>query len=99
MLMHTDECSRLTSLLDENTKAIKLLIGENHDLKTKYEDIRAKATYVESENKTLTDRWKAQKLKESEHLNEVNALYEDILNKQSRRPTSYKNSRANKSRK
>ncbi|CAI9280466.1 unnamed protein product [Lactuca saligna] len=76
-----DECSRLTALLEEKTKALKLLIGENQDLRTQYEDMRAKANNVEAENKTLIDRWNLQKMKDSERFNEVNALYQDILNK------------------
>ncbi|KAI3759448.1 hypothetical protein L6452_07278 [Arctium lappa] len=76
-----DECSRLTALLEEKTKALELLIGENKELKAKYEEMRARANNAEAENKTLVDRWNLQKMKDAERLNEANALYEDLLGK------------------
>ncbi|KAI3499499.1 hypothetical protein L1887_35300 [Cichorium endivia] len=57
-----DECSWLTAHLEEKTKALELLIGENQELRTQYEDMRAKANNVEAENKTLIDRWNLQKI-------------------------------------
>ncbi|KAJ9568168.1 hypothetical protein OSB04_004134 [Centaurea solstitialis] len=76
-----DECSRLTALLEEKTKALELLIDENNKLKAQYEDMKARANNAEAENKTLLDRWNLQKSKDSERFDEVNALYEDLLGK------------------
>lgn len=76
-----DECSRLTALLEEKSKALELLIGENQELRAQYEEMRARANNAEAENKTLVDRWNLQKMKDSERLNEANALYEDLLGK------------------
>ncbi|XP_071686755.1 autophagy-related protein 16 isoform X2 [Rutidosis leptorrhynchoides] len=76
-----DECSRLAALLEEKTKAVELLIGENKSLKSQYEDMRTRAINAEAENKTLIDRWMLQKMQDAERLNEANALYEDMLDK------------------
>ncbi|PWA77675.1 WD40 domain-containing protein [Artemisia annua] len=76
-----DECSHLTMLLEEKTKALELLISENKEFRAQYEEMRAKANNAETENKTLVDRWNMQKMEDSERLNEVTALYEDLLNK------------------
>ena len=61
-----DECSRLTSLLEEKTKALELLISENKELRVQYEEMRAKANNAEAENKALVDRWNMQKMEDSE---------------------------------
>ncbi|KAI3765917.1 hypothetical protein L2E82_15963 [Cichorium intybus] len=66
-----DDCSWLTAHLEEKTKALELLRGENQELRTQYEDMRAKANNVEAENKTLIDRCNFQKMKDYERLNEV----------------------------
>ncbi|KAI3684465.1 hypothetical protein L6452_33689 [Arctium lappa] len=76
-----DECSRLVALLDEKTKALELLMGENKELRSQYEEMRARAIKAEAENKTLIDRWMLQKMQDAERLNEANALYEDMLGK------------------
>ncbi|XP_076918986.1 autophagy-related protein 16-like [Bidens hawaiensis] len=76
-----DECSRLTALLEDKTKAIELLIGENKELKSQYEEMRTRAINAETENKTLVDRWMLQKMQDAERLNEANALYEEMLDK------------------
>ena len=66
-----NECSRLSALLEEKTKALELLIGENKDLKSQYEEMRSRAINAETENKTLIDRWMLQKMQDAERLNEV----------------------------
>ncbi|KAM0066405.1 putative transcription factor WD40-like family [Helianthus debilis subsp. tardiflorus] len=76
-----DECARLASVLEEKTKALELLIGENKELKSQYEEMRTRAVNAEAENKTLVDRWMLQKMQDAERLNEANALYEDMLGK------------------
>ncbi|KAK4350607.1 hypothetical protein RND71_029920 [Anisodus tanguticus] len=76
-----DECSRLTELLEEKTKALELLMGEHQDLKAQLEATSLRANNAEAENKTLVDRWMLQKMQDAERLNEANALYEDMLDK------------------
>ncbi|KAI3512852.1 hypothetical protein L1887_20173 [Cichorium endivia] len=76
-----DECSRLVALLEEKTKGLELLMGENKELKSQYEEMRIRAINAETENKTLIDRWMLQKMQDAERLNEANALYEDMLGK------------------
>ena len=66
-----DECSRLTSLLEEKTKALELLISENKELRVHYEEMRAKANNAEAEIKALVDRWNIQKMEDFARLNEV----------------------------
>ncbi|KAJ8553965.1 hypothetical protein K7X08_024643 [Anisodus acutangulus] len=77
----TDECSRLTELLEEKTKALELLMGEHQDLKAQLEATSLRANNAEAENKTLVDRWMLQKKQDAERLNEANAFYEDMLDK------------------
>ncbi|PWA74004.1 transducin/WD40 repeat-like superfamily protein [Artemisia annua] len=76
-----DECTRLAALLEEKTKALELLIGENKELRSQYEEIRTRAINAETENKALIDRWMLQKMQDAERLNEANALYEEMLGK------------------
>lgn len=74
-----DECSELKALLDEKTKALELVTSENLELKKQLEEMILKAKNAEAENKMLVDRWMLQKMQDAERLNEVNALYEDML--------------------
>lgn len=74
-----DECSELKGLLDEKTKALELVTSENLELKKQLEEMTLKAKNAEAENKMLVDRWMLQKMQDAERLNEVNALYEDML--------------------
>lgn len=76
-----DECSRLTELLEEKTKALELLMGEHQELKAQLEATTLRANNAEAENKTLVDRWMLQKMQDAERLNEANTLYEDMLDK------------------
>ncbi|KAL3342772.1 hypothetical protein AABB24_026688 [Solanum stoloniferum] len=76
-----DECSHLTELLGEKTKALELLMAEHQDLKAQIEEITLRANNAEAENKTLVDRWMLQKMQDAERLNEANALYGDMLDK------------------
>ncbi|XP_057514555.1 autophagy-related protein 16-like [Actinidia eriantha] len=74
-----DECAQLTVVLEEKTRALELVISENQELKTQFEEMTVRAKNAEAENKTLIDRWMLQKMQDAERLNEVNALYEDML--------------------
>lgn len=76
-----DECTRLSTLLEEKTRALELLMGEHNDLKGQFEAMTLRAENAEGENKNLIDRWMLQKMKDAERLNEVNAIYEDMLGK------------------
>lgn len=76
-----DECSHLTELLGEKTKALELLMAEHQDLKAQLEAMTLRANNAEAENKTLVDRWMLQKMQDAERLNEANALYGDMLDK------------------
>jgi len=66
-----DECSHLTELLGEKTKALELLMAEHQDLKAQLEAMTLRANNAEAENKTLVDRWMLQKMQDAERLNEV----------------------------
>ncbi|GFS39867.1 transducin/WD40 repeat-like superfamily protein [Actinidia rufa] len=74
-----DECAHLTVVLEEKTQALELVISENQELKTQFDEMTVRAKNAEAENKTLIDRWMLQKMQDAERLNEVNALYEDML--------------------
>ncbi|KAG9441463.1 hypothetical protein H6P81_017317 [Aristolochia fimbriata] len=74
-----DECTQLRETLEEKLNALDLVIGENVALKAQLEEMTLKAKNLEAENKMLVDRWMLQKMQDAERLNEVNALYEDLL--------------------
>ncbi|KAL2459504.1 Transducin/WD40 repeat-like superfamily protein [Forsythia ovata] len=74
-----DECSLLTTCLEEKTKALELLMSEHQSLKEQIEATTLRANNAEAENKMLIDRWMLQKMQDAERLNEANAVYEDIL--------------------
>nr|GMD79368.1 autophagy-related protein 16 [Ipomoea batatas] len=76
-----DECSSLTALLEEKTKALELMISEHQDLKAELDEMTEKANKAESENKMLIDRWMLQKMQDAERLNEANSIYEEMLDR------------------
>lgn len=76
-----DEYVHLKEQLDEKTKGLDLVISENQEIKAQLEEMSLRAKTAEAENKTLVDRWMLQKMQDAEKLNEVNALYEDMLQK------------------
>ncbi|WOL01353.1 hypothetical protein Cni_G10069 [Canna indica] len=65
--------------LEEKTKALDLLISENQSLKVQLEETRSKLKITETDNKELIDRWMLEKMNSAERLNEVNAMYEDMM--------------------
>lgn len=75
----SEECSEFKKILDEKTKGLELLTSENQELKRQLEETSMKAKNAEAENKMLIDRWMLQKMQDAERLNEVNSLYEDML--------------------
>ncbi|GAA0138616.1 hypothetical protein LIER_00327 [Lithospermum erythrorhizon] len=76
-----DECTRLSTLLEHKIKALELLMTEHNVLKAHFQAMTVRAETAEAENKNLIDRWMLQKMKDAERLNEVNAIYEDMLGK------------------
>ncbi|XP_065018957.1 autophagy-related protein 16-like [Musa acuminata AAA Group] len=54
-------------------------MSENQSLKAQLEEIRLKLKKTETENKDLIDRWMLEKMNSAEKLNEVNAMYEDMM--------------------
>ncbi|GMP33966.1 hypothetical protein CsSME_00007053 [Camellia sinensis var. sinensis] len=66
-----DECTHLSALLEEKTKALELVISENQEIKAQLEEMIVRAKTAEAENKTLIDRWMLQKMQDAERLNEV----------------------------
>uniref|UniRef100_A0A5B7AEM1 Putative transducin family protein n=2 Tax=Davidia involucrata TaxID=16924 RepID=A0A5B7AEM1_DAVIN len=76
-----DECSQLTELLEEKTKALDLVISENQELKAQLEQMSVRANNAEAENKMLVDRWMLQKMQDAERLNEANAVYGEMLDR------------------
>ncbi|KAA8540737.1 hypothetical protein F0562_024344 [Nyssa sinensis] len=76
-----DECSHLTELLEERTKALDLVISENQEIKAQLEQMTMRANNAEAENRMLVDRWMLQKMQDAERLNEANAIYEDMLDR------------------
>ena len=58
-------------VLEEKTQALELVISENQELKTQFEEMTVRAKNAEAENKTLIDRWMLQKMQDAERLNEV----------------------------
>ena len=57
--------------MEEKTKAIELLIGENEELKAQLEEMTLRAKDAEAENKMLIDHWMLHEMQEAERLNEV----------------------------
>ncbi|GMN56870.1 hypothetical protein TIFTF001_027671 [Ficus carica] len=76
-----DECSQLKADLEEKIKALELLVSENKEIRAQLEEITIKAKNAEAENKMLIDRWMLEKMKDAERLNELNALYEDSMDR------------------
>ncbi|XXG49494.1 hypothetical protein AAC387_Pa02g3668 [Persea americana] len=76
-----EECSRLKETLEEKIKALDLMINENGSLKERLEEATVRARNAEAENKILIDRWMLQKMQDAERLNEVNAMYEDMMDR------------------
>lgn len=76
-----DECSRLSALLEEKTKALEIVMSENQEIKAQLEAATCRANKAEAENKMLIDRWMLQKMQDAERLNEANAIYEDMVDK------------------
>ena len=58
-------------VLEEKTQALELVISENQELKTQFDEMTVRAKNAEAENKTLIDRWMLQKMQDAERLNEV----------------------------
>ncbi|XP_039133993.1 autophagy-related protein 16 [Dioscorea cayenensis subsp. rotundata] len=79
MTQTREENSQLKADLDEKTKTVALLISENQSLKAQLEEGLLKLKDTEAENKKLIDRMMLEKMKDAEKLNEVNALYEDLM--------------------
>ncbi|KAJ7956126.1 WD40 repeat [Quillaja saponaria] len=74
-----DECSQLKINLEENIKALELVMSENKEIRANLEQMTVKAKNAEDENKMLVDRWMLQKMQDAERLNEANTLYEDMI--------------------
>ncbi|XP_042472863.1 autophagy-related protein 16-like [Zingiber officinale] len=74
-----EENLQLSHDLEEKTKALDLLISENQSIKAQLEEIRIKLIKTESENKELIDRWMLEKMNSAEKLNEVNAMYDYVM--------------------
>lgn len=62
---------QLKLTVEEKTKALELVMSENHELKAQLQELIVKTKNLEAENKMLIDRWMLQKMQEAEHLNEV----------------------------
>ncbi|KAL8057309.1 hypothetical protein ABFX02_04G176500 [Erythranthe guttata] len=77
-----DECSRLATLLEEKTKALELLMSEHQELKEQFEATTLRADNAEAENKMLIDRWMLEKMKDAERMNEANAIYKEMVDRQ-----------------
>ncbi|GAB2213345.1 hypothetical protein Droror1_Dr00021374 [Drosera rotundifolia] len=78
-----EECSQVKLLLEERSKALELVVSENQELRTGFEEMAVKLQEVQAENKMLIDRWLLQKMKDAEQLNEANALLRDMRNQES----------------
>lgn len=74
-----DECTQLSTDLQEKTKAVELLMSENQELKKQLEEMTVKAKNAEAENRMLVDRWMLQKMQDAERLNEVNLIMQFIV--------------------
>ncbi|KAG0461143.1 hypothetical protein HPP92_021440 [Vanilla planifolia] len=74
-----EENSQLKECLDEKTEALVLVLTENHSLQSQMKDVMQKLNDAQAENKNLIDRWMLEKMKDAEKLNEVNALYEEMM--------------------
>ncbi|KAJ0972810.1 hypothetical protein J5N97_020769 [Dioscorea zingiberensis] len=74
-----EENSQLKVDIDEKTKALDLMISENQSLKAQLEEGLLKLKSSEAENKKLIDRMMLEKMKDAEKLNEINALYDDMM--------------------
>lgn len=66
-----DECSQLTTDLEEKIKALDLVVSENKEIRAQLEEMSIRAKNAEAESKVLIDRWMLEKMKDAERLNEV----------------------------
>ncbi|KAK7350671.1 hypothetical protein VNO77_09533 [Canavalia gladiata] len=74
-----DQLSQSKMDLEEKIKALEVAVTENTELRAQLEQMSARTKNAEAENKTLVDRLMLEKMKEAEHLNEVNQLYDDMI--------------------
>ncbi|KAK1314604.1 hypothetical protein QJS10_CPA06g01263 [Acorus calamus] len=73
-----DECSQLKESLDEKTKALDVVLSENHALKAQLEELMINVRNTDAENKLLVDRIMSEKLEAAEKINEISMMYEDL---------------------
>ncbi|KAK1278941.1 hypothetical protein QJS04_geneDACA014835 [Acorus gramineus] len=69
-----DECCQLKESLDEKTKALDVVLSENHALKAQLEELMINVRNTDAENKLLVDRIMSEKLEAADKINEVNFL-------------------------
>ncbi|XP_078433952.1 transducin/WD40 repeat-like superfamily protein [Wolffia australiana] len=74
-----EKCLKLEQDLDEKSRAFDLIGQENEVLKTKLEEIIKKLRSTEAENKMLIERMMLEKMKDAEKLNEVNSMYQELM--------------------
>uniref|UniRef100_A0A1D1YCR5 Protein tipD n=1 Tax=Anthurium amnicola TaxID=1678845 RepID=A0A1D1YCR5_9ARAE len=76
-----EECIKLKEDLDKKLKALELALSENQALRVKLEEQILKARHTEAENKSLIERMMLDKMKDAERLNEINAMYQDLMDR------------------
>ncbi|CAA6659601.1 unnamed protein product [Spirodela intermedia] len=74
-----EECLKLKEALDEKSRAFDIVLRENEELRVKLEEQILKSRSTEAENKMLIERMMLEKMKDAEKLNEINAMYQDLM--------------------
>ncbi|KAK8959576.1 Protein TOPLESS [Platanthera guangdongensis] len=74
-----EENSKLRESAHQSAQAVDLAVSENQSLRAQLEDALQKLKEAQADNKNLIDRWMLEKMNDAEKLNEVNALYEEMM--------------------
>eukprot|EP00252_Welwitschia_mirabilis_P025474 TRINITY_DN7965_c0_g2_i1.p1 TRINITY_DN7965_c0_g2~~TRINITY_DN7965_c0_g2_i1.p1 ORF type:complete len:533 (+),score=74.84 TRINITY_DN7965_c0_g2_i1:158-1756(+) len=74
----SEKLEGLAGTLEEKTKALEISISENEELRKESANMLDRIKKLEVDNAMLLDRLMLHKMQESERLNEINALYEDL---------------------
>lgn len=69
--LHRSRVQELELISERQQSALDAAEHERTSLKLELQDLEAKLSVAEKENKMLVDRWMEQKMKDAERLNEV----------------------------
>lgn len=74
--------AKCQSELEEKIRAVDIADNERLSLRKRVEELEQELSTTVADNKYLVDRWMLLKMQESERMNEANAMYADMLERQ-----------------